>query len=108
MKKTAITLFTVCFISAFLSGCATSKKVTANKIGDNKMTCDQLIAELEKMDQADEEIESKKGATGTNVAAALLWLPGLAYTYYDAGQATEAVNNRRANLTMLYNEKNCD
>jgi hypothetical protein len=34
------------------------------------------------------DIESKKGVTGTNVASALFWLLGLAYTYYDAGEAT--------------------
>jgi hypothetical protein len=108
MKKTAVTLFMVCIISSFITGCATSSKVMVNQVGDNKLTCDQIMAELEKMDQSEKEIESKKGATGTNVAAALLWLPGLAYTYYDAGQATEAINTRRANLIKLHNDKNCD
>jgi hypothetical protein len=98
----------VCFGSLLLTSCATSSKVMVNQVGDNKLTCDQLMAELEKMDQAEKEIESKKGATGTNVASAILWLPGLAYTYYDAGQATEAVNSRRSNLIKLYNDKNCD
>jgi hypothetical protein len=63
--------------------------------------------EMQKVDQAQREIDSKKGMTGTNVAAALFWLPGLAYTYYDAGQAEELVNQRRAHLTGLYNSKNC-
>lgn len=34
---------------------------------------------LVKLDKAQAEIDSKKGVTGTNVAAAIFWLPGLAY-----------------------------
>ena len=62
---------------------------------------------LARLDQVEDEISGKKGATGTNVAAALFWLPGLAYTYYDAGQALEAINARRAHLTQLHNDKEC-
>ena len=71
------------------------------------MTCSELTAQLEKLGQAEEAVASKKGVTGTNVAAALFWLPGLAYTYYDAGQAMEAINDRRSHLTSIYNDKNC-
>ena len=90
-----------------LAGCATSRKIQVVQPGDNKMTCSELTAQLEKLGQAEQDIASKKGVTGTNVAAALFWLPGLAYTYYDAGQAMEAINDRRSHLTSIYNDKNC-
>lgn len=106
MKKIAITLASMCVV-CLLAGCATSDKVLAVQAGDNRLTCDKITVELEKLDQAEKEVESKKGATGTNVAAALLWLPGLAYTYYDAGQAKDAINSRRSNLIKIYNDKNC-
>ena len=77
------------------------------QIGDDKMSCDEITRELARLDTAQEEVDSKKGVTGTNVAAALFWLPGLAYTCFDAGKANEAIAARRSHLTGLYNQKNC-
>lgn len=90
-----------------LSACATSEKVQAKQIGDTAMSCDEILAENRRLDQAKAEIDSKRGATGTNVAAALFWLPGLAYTYYDAGQADQLIMERKAWLAQLYDEKDC-
>lgn len=90
-----------------LSACSTSEKVQARQIGDSSLTCEQILAENAKLDAAEANIDGKKGATGTNVAAALFWLPGLAYTYYDAGQAEELILERRAWLAELYDQKNC-
>ena len=45
--------------------------------------------------------------TGTNVAAVLFWLPGLAATYMNVNEAVEAGEER---LDVLYNlkaKKNC-
>ncbi|MCY4211836.1 MAG: hypothetical protein OXE97_12480 [Gammaproteobacteria bacterium] len=91
----------------FITGCATSPKIQVVQAGDNKMSCEQLEEDLKKLDEASAAVQGKKGATGTNVAAALFWLPGLAYTYFDAGQALEAINARRSHLTQLYNDKDC-
>ena len=90
-----------------LTACSTSEKVQSKQIGDSEMSCEQLLAETEKLDLAKEEIDSKRGATGTNVAAAIFWLPGLAYTYYDAGQADQLILERKAWLAQLYDEKGC-
>lgn len=90
---------------ALVCGCATSPKMQVVQAGDNHLTKTQLVAEMSKLDMAQQEIDSKKGVTGTNVAAALFWLPGLAYTYYDAGEATRMISERRSHLTALYNQK---
>ena len=90
-----------------LSACTTSEKVQAQQIGDRDMTCEEIIAEDTKLDQAKAEIDSKRGATGTNVAAAIFWLPGLAYTYYDAGQADQLILERKAWLAQLHDDKGC-
>ncbi len=105
MKK-IICVATV-IMAGLLTGCATSDKVQVVQAGDNHLSCSQIKVELHKTDQAEKNVNSKKGVTGTNVASALFWLPGLAYTYYDAGQATQAINDRRSSLTKLYNEKGC-
>lgn len=92
---------------AGLAGCATSEKVQAKQIGDSAMSCEQLLAETRQLDEAQRQVDAKRGATGTNVAAALFWLPGLAYTYYDAGQADQLILERKAWLAELYDEKGC-
>ncbi len=91
-----------------LSGCATSTKVQVVQPGDNRLSCTELKDEIAKLDKAQADIDSKKGATGTNVAAALFWLPGLAYTYYDAGEANRLIADRRSALTSISNGKNCE
>ena len=94
-------------IATFAAGCATSEKIQVEQVGDQKLSCNQLLQEMQELDQAQREIDSKKGVTGTNVASAIFWLPGLAYTYYDAGKAEEMINGRKTHITGLYNVKNC-
>jgi len=91
-----------------LGGCATSSKVQVSQIGDTSLTCHQIKEQLGELDKSQTAVDSKKGVTGTNVAGALFWLPGLAYTYYDAGQATDKINERRSHLSDIFMQKKCD
>ena len=108
MKSSLAAVVAVFVLSTmFLVGCATSQKVQVVQVGDDDLTCEQIRNELEKLDNAQNEVDSKKGATGTNVASALFWLPGLAYTYYDAGQAERLITDRKSHLTNIANQKDC-
>ena len=91
-----------------LTGCATSEKVQVSQISDRSLSCQKIKGEFDKLDKAQADIEGKKGVTETNVAAAVAWIPGLVYTYYDAGQATDKINERRSHLTDMFNAKQCD
>jgi hypothetical protein len=90
-----------------LAGCATSEKIQAKQIADREMSCEQLVAENKKLDEAAGKIDANRGVTGTNVVSTLFWLPGLAYTYYDAGEADRLISERRSWLTELHEEKGC-
>lgn len=90
-----------------LAGCASSQKVEPFKAGDYDMSCTELSAELAKLNEAQGKVDENKSANGTNVAAAVLWLPGLAYTFHDAGEATKLINERRANLEHYQAMKKC-
>ena len=105
VQKTGVVVVLLMSLLSALGGCATSPKINAVQMGDNQLTRDQLASEICKLDQSQQCIDKNKGVTGTNVAAALFWLPGLAYTYYDAGEATRLVNERRTHLTALYNQR---
>jgi|SRR5947199_7826807 len=107
MKKRCVQLLCLVPFAISLVGCATSRKVQVIQMGDNKFSCRELTAEMKKLDDAQADVDSKKGMTGTNVGAFLFWLPGLAYTYYDAGQATRLISDRKSHLTDLYNQQDC-
>ncbi|MGD9592484.1 MAG: hypothetical protein AB7V32_08195 [Candidatus Berkiella sp.] len=89
----------------FVSACSTSPKTQVIQMGDNHLSEQQILNELAKLDKTEQDINSKKGMTGTNVASFLLWWPGLAYTYYDASEAQKLIEQRRSHLTALYNQK---
>lgn len=93
--------------ATLLTGCATSQKIQVVQPGDSTLSCGAIKTEITKLDASQAEIDSKKGITGTNVAAALFWLPGLAYTYYDAGEAQRLISDRKSAITMIYNNKKC-
>ena len=93
--------------ASLLTGCATSQKIQVVQPGDPDLSCGAIKDEIGKLDRAQSDIDSKKGMTGTNVAAALFWLPGLAYTYYDAGEAQRLITDRKSSLTTIYNNKKC-
>jgi len=69
------------------------------------MSKEQILAEIEQLKCVEANVNSKKGVTGTNVAAALFFWPGLAYTYIDANDAEHKLEQRRNHLVSLYNQK---
>ncbi len=105
--RTLFSAATLCAVALATAGCATSQKIQAVQIGDQNLSCAEITAELKKLDQAQTDVESKKGLTGTNVAAALFWRLGLVYTYYDASEATRLIADRRNALTTQFNSRNC-
>jgi hypothetical protein len=104
-NKTSSLLTILMATILFISGCATSPKVKVIQPGDNNLTREQLKEEISRLDRADSEVDSKKGVTGTNVAAALFFWPGLLYTHMDASEATRLIEQRRSHLMNLYNQK---
>lgn len=103
--STTLVLVSLITVTGLLSGCATSPKVQVVQAGDHTLSKDQLLVEIERLNCADAEINAKKGVTGTNVAAALFFWPGLVYTQMDASDARRLVEQRRNYLTSLYNQK---
>jgi hypothetical protein len=106
-RSLKISVLAAIVTTSVLTGCATSEKIQVTQIGDDSLSCGAIQAEIVKLDASKANIDSKKGVTGTNVAAALFWLPGLAYTYYDAGQAEKLITDRKSALTQKFNSKKC-
>jgi hypothetical protein len=94
--------------AVLLAGCTSSVAVRRVKMGDEQLSCAQLLGEIQEADKFRKAAEDNKGVTATNAAAALFFWPGLLMTYSDANEAIRAADERKANLTKLYNEKHCD
>ncbi len=103
MKKIFISLTMLLFIFA----CAKPYVVETRQYGDADKSCSQLDSEIYRTEQVIRDAKEERGMTGTNVAAVLFWLPGLAATYMNVNEAVEAGEER---LDVLYNlkaKKNC-
>jgi hypothetical protein len=103
MKKIYITLLMLIFISA----CASPQVVRKYQSGDDSLTCQQLDREIERTDDVIRDAKSERGVTGTNVAATLFWLPGLAATWINVHEAIDAGNERIDHLQNLKYKKGC-
>lgn len=90
-----------------LSACASSVSVEKVQAGDGAKSCGQLASAIQEAERFRKEAEGKKGVTGTNTAAALLFWPGLLVTYSDANAAIKAADQRKEYLTDLRVKKGC-
>ena len=101
MKKKFI-LITSIF---FLASCASPEVIKTVQISDKDLSCNQLIAATEEAKRFEEDGREERTVTGTNVAAALFWWPGLVATYINTDDAIDAAKDRQEHLTKIYNEK---
>ena len=92
---------------ATLAGCASPQVVSVRKPGDADLNCAQLKNEY--ADALDFEAKARKErtVTGTNVAAALLFWPGLVGTYANTEEAINAAKKRQELLKELAAAKKC-
>lgn len=91
-----------------LVACASPEVITERQIGDDDMNCGQLKAAIAEAQQFEREARRERGATGTNVAAALLFFPGLFATYANTQEAIDAARDRQNHLTQIANSKGCN
>lgn len=91
-----------------LVACASPDVITERQIGDEDMDCGQLKAAIAEAEQFEREARRERGATGTNVAAALFFFPGLFATYANTQEAIDAARDRQDHLTRIANDRGCD
>ena len=87
MKKilTFLSLFLICI------SCATPTVVNIIGPNDNKLTCEELSAEIQKANQyADEAQKAKKMNAPHNIGAILFFLPGAGVTMKNVEEALVA------------------
>lgn len=90
-----------------MSACATTEKVAVNQLGDEKLSCQEIIAQDKKVDQIMADGDHNKGASGANVAAVLLFWPAAVGNYMDADKAQQLAEKRKSVLADLYKQNHC-
>ena len=104
MKK-KISLLTLFLL--FLS-CASPEVINVIGPKDNKLSCQELSAEIKKANQyAKEAQEAKKMDKPHNIGAILFFFPGYGITLKNIDEATIAAKERAEHLNKLKNKKNC-
>ena len=63
----------VASVVASLTSRASHKVVDTKPMGDNKLSCLQLVAEIQEVTEFERKAQKEKGVTGTNVAGAAIF-----------------------------------
>ena len=105
MKTPTVLVLTVATIAA--AGCASPTVVNETEVGDDRLSCAQLEQEMKVAQRYEEAARDERGVTGTNVAAALLFWPGLIATAANTDEAIDAAQERQDHLRELYRARNC-
>ena len=90
-----------------LTACATPEVVDIKKVGDAELTCAQLREQFVEAQGFEKKARREKGATGTNVAAFLLFWPAMIATYHNVDEAVNAARDRQDRLQKIADDKGC-
>ena len=100
------------FISIVLFGCAGSAQhdvISANRAGDENLTCQQIQAEMVRAQVVIHEVNAdKSGISGADVVDGLLWFPfNLIAKQQNYKNALQAADKRIERLYALQKDKDC-
>lgn len=105
--KTSLSLTAAAAISVLVAGCATPKVVDVKQTGDTNLSCAQIKEQIAEASEFETKARDTRKVNGTNVAAAVFFLPGLAATYLNSEEAITAAKERREHLDKLAEQKKC-
>ncbi len=106
MNKNVLFIATLA-CALFAQGCATPTVVETKQRSDAALGCIDIQAQIAEAEDYEKAARKERTVTGTNVAAAILFLPGLLGTYANTEEAINAAKERKAHLEKLAKVKNC-
>ena len=95
------------FLISLVAACASPDVVDIKQVTDENLSCEQIIAAIKEAKEFEAEARGERTVTGTNVAAAIFFWPGLAATYVNTQEALDAAKDRQKHLEKIYETKNC-
>lgn len=107
MTRATTAMGAVLALGFLVSACATPDVVSVHKIGDEELSCAQIREQFAEAQDFERNARKEKGATGTNVAAALFFWPALFATYSNIDEAVDAARDRQEQLKKIAAKKGC-
>lgn len=104
----AIQIAAATAVCMLMSACATNQKVAVNQLGDEQLSCEQIMAQDRELNAVLAKAQNNKGVSTANVAAVVFFWPAAVGNYMDADKAEELVNQRKTVLANMYAKKKCD
>ena len=68
-------IFAVLGVISLNLGCASPTVIQRQQVGDENLSCQQLVQAISEAKRFEDDARHERGATGTNVAAALFFWP---------------------------------
>ena len=100
-------ILTIGLGTAALTGCVATNTISTTQLNDKDLACDSIATRIGEVTAAKNFAQSKKGASGENVAAALFFWPALLVNNSNTTQMISSMDARKSTLTSLYNDKGC-
>ena len=107
MTRATATLGALLASGILVSACATPDVVSIHKVGDEDLSCGQIKEQFAEAQDFERKARKEKGATGTNVAAAVFFWPALLATYSNIEEAVDAARDRQEHLKKIAAKKGC-
>ena len=90
-----------------LTACANPPVVQKRQPNDDTLSCQQLKDAYADAQDFEAKARKERGATGTNVAAAIFFWPAMLGTYKNTEDAIQAARDRQAHLEKIAESKQC-
>ncbi|MFL2889768.1 MAG: hypothetical protein ACJZ4O_02830 [Pelagibacteraceae bacterium] len=99
---------TLLILLLFISSCATPDVINVIGPNDNKLSCEELSAEIAKANKhANEAHEAIKMDKSHNIGAILFFFPAYGLTMKNIDEAKKAAKERALHLNKIKEKKNC-
>jgi hypothetical protein len=94
-------------LAASMVACVSTKTVSENQVDDSTLTCESLATRLGEVRSAKAYAQANRGASGSNVMAALFFWPALLVNNSNTSDMIESMNQRESVLAGLYESNSC-
>jgi len=94
-------------LSVGLTACVSTKTVTSNQVDDSQLGCASLATRIGEVRSARDYAQANRGASGSNVMAALFFWPALLVNNSNTSDMIKSMEEREGVLTGLYENNTC-
>ena len=103
----AIKLFILFTLTSSLMACVSTKTVSSEQVDDTQLGCASLATRIGEVRGGRDYAKANRGLSGSNVMAALFFLPALVVNNNNTADMIKSMDEREGVLTGLYEKNEC-